>query len=173
MKRIMVIGVSPGVGKSTFAESLGKALNIPAVHLDSLFWKPGWVEASVEEFKDAQRKVVEMESWVIDGNYSNSYDVREPYADSVIYLELPLRLCLYRVIKRYWKNRGTTRPDLGEGCTEKLDVEFLKFIVTTYKRRKKQMADRLRRYEEEGKTVIVLKSKKEIADYLKKVKELT
>jgi adenylate kinase family enzyme len=173
LKRIMVIGVSSGVGKSTFAKNLGKALGIPAVHLDSLFWKPGWVEASVEEFKDAQRKVVEMESWVIDGNYSNSYDVREPYADTVIYLELPLRVCLYRVFKRYWKNRGTTRPDLGEGCTEKLDVDFLKFIVSTYKRRKIQMADRLQRYEEEGKTVFALKNKKEISVFLEKAKGLT
>ncbi|MFC4410866.1 topology modulation protein [Chungangia koreensis] len=173
MKRIMVIGVSSGVGKSTFAKNLGEALNIPAVHLDSLFWKPGWVEASVEEFKDAQREVVLMERWVIDGNYSNSYDVRERHADTVIYLELPLRICLYRVFKRYWMNRGTTRPDLGEGCTEKLDVQFLKFIITTYKRRKNQMADRLRRYEEEGKTVIVLKSKEEIASFLEKVRGLT
>lgn len=168
MKRIMVIGVSPGVGKSTFAGGLGKALNIPVVHLDSLFWKPGWVESTNEEFREAQRKVVQQERWVIDGNYSNSYDVREPLADTVIYLELPLRVCLFRVLKRYWKNRGTTRPDLGEGCTEKLDLEFLKFIATTYKRRKRQMAERLLRYESEGKTVIALKSQKEIDRFLTK-----
>ena len=170
MKKIMVIGVSSGVGKSTFADRLGQALNIPVVHLDSLFWKPGWVEATVDEFKESQRKVVQQEKWVIDGNYSNSYEIREPLADTVIYLELPLRVCLFRVLKRYWKHRGTTRPDLGEGCTEKLDSEFLKFIVTTYKRRKRQMAERLKRYEQEGKKVIALKSRREIEEFLTHLK---
>ena len=169
MKRIMVIGVSAGVGKSTFADQIGKALRIPVVHLDSLYWKPGWIESTVEEFREAQRLVVKQESWVIDGNYGNSYDVREQLADTVIYLELPLRMCLYRVVKRYWKNRGTTRPDLGEGCTEKLDKEFLRFIITTYKRRKRQMAERLKRYETEGKTVIALKSRKEIKTFLEEL----
>jgi len=169
LKRIMVIGVSAGVGKSTFADQIGKALRIPVVHLDSLYWKPGWIESTVEEFREAQRLVVKQESWVIDGNYGNSYDVREQLADTVIYLELPLRMCLYRVVKRYWKNRGTTRPDLGEGCTEKLDKEFLRFIITTYKRRKRQMAERLKRYETEGKTVIALKSRKEIKTFLEEL----
>jgi adenylate kinase family enzyme len=50
MKRIMIIGISPGVGKSTFARRLGELLQVEVYHLDAYFWKPNWVEASLEEF---------------------------------------------------------------------------------------------------------------------------
>ncbi len=56
MKRIMVIGISAGVGKSTFARSLGEALNIEVYHLDALYWRSGWVEAPEEEFRSDQQK---------------------------------------------------------------------------------------------------------------------
>jgi adenylate kinase family enzyme len=168
MNRIMVIGVSAGVGKSTFARKLGKYRNIPVYHLDSYFWKSGWVEATHEEFSSAQKKLVETEQWIIEGNYTKTINVRERYCDTVIYLELPLPICLYRVVKRYLTNIGHTRPDMTIGCTEKLDWKFIKFIITTYFDRKKKMMERLETYEMMGKQVIVLKTKEEIDSYFNK-----
>ncbi|TFB14223.1 topology modulation protein [Filobacillus milosensis] len=171
MNRIMVLGVSAGVGKSTFARQQGKILNIDVYHLDYYFWKPNWVQASIEEFSDSQRKIVAHDQWIIEGNYAPTYDIRAEKADTIIYLELPLRICLYRVFKRFFMNVGKSRPDMGEGCKEKIDYEFLKFIWTTYHPRKKKMAERLRDFQQIGphKTVIMLKSKQEIQDFLKEM----
>lgn len=162
----MVLGISAGVGKSTFAKQLGNKLNIEVTHLDALFWKAGWVESSVEEFADAQKHIVQQERWIIEGNYSNTYHVREPYADTIIYLELPLRICLYRVFKRWWENRGKTRSDMAEGCEEKIDMKFLHFIITTYFPRKEKMQLRMKKFREDGKSVIQLKSRNEIRNFL-------
>lgn len=172
MNRIMVVGISAGVGKSTFAKKLGEVLNIKVYHLDALFWKPGWVEASLEEFAAPQRKIVKQDQWIIEGNYSSTYEIRAAHADTIIYLELPLRVCLYRVIKRWLTNIGRTRPDLGEGCKEKMEWKFIKFIYTTYHPRKKKMAERFRAFQAVGPEmkVITLKSKQEIHSYIENIK---
>ncbi|RLQ93378.1 P-loop NTPase family protein [Falsibacillus albus] len=173
MKRIMVIGVSAGVGKSTFAKRLGTALNIPVFHLDAYFWKPGWVQASLEDFSSAQRNIAERNSWIMEGNYTNTYEIRAEKADTIIYLELPRRVCLFRVFKRWLKNIGRTRPDLGEGCKEKLDWEFLKFIWTTYFPRKEKMNVRFQDFLAKGSNneVITLKNKKEIKAYIEAIEQ--
>ena len=166
MNKIMVIGVSAGAGKSTFARRLGELTGIEVTHLDCLYWKPNWVEASVQEFSAAQQQVVQNEQWIVEGNYSGTFDIREPYADTIIYLELPLRVCLYRVLKRRVQFHGKTRKDVGEGCKEKLDQAFVKFIVSTYGARKKKMLERIQSYAEDGKTVHYLKTSAQIAGFL-------
>lgn len=168
MKRIMVIGVSSGVGKSTFARQLGERLNIPVYHLDQLFWKPGWVEASLEEFSAAQNSIVKQDNWIIEGNYNQTFHIRAERADTIIYLELPIFICLYRVIKRWLMNRGKTRIDMGEGCPEKIDWPFIKFICTTYYPRKKKMKSQFQHFQTLGrkKKIVVLKSKKEIMNFI-------
>lgn len=166
MNKIMVIGVSAGAGKSTFARRLGELTGIEVTHLDRLFWKPNWVEATPEEFFEAQQQVVQRDRWIMEGNYAKTAHIREPHADTVIYLELPLRVCLYRVLKRRVQFHGKTRQDIGEGCKEKMDKAFLKFIITTYSARKKSMKERMERYAEEGKTVHYLKTQGEIQRFL-------
>lgn len=167
MNKIMVIGVSAGAGKSTFARRLGELTGIEVTHLDRLYWKPNWVEAPSEEFSAAQQQVVQRDRWIMEGNYGGTMNIRETYADTVIYLELPLRVCLYRVLKRRVQFHGETRQDIGEGCQEKMDWAFLKFIVTTYGARKKSMMKRMRRYVEEGKIVHYLKTPAQIDGFLK------
>lgn len=169
MKRIMVIGVSAGAGKSTFATRLGKALNIDVFHLDAFFWKPGWVEASMDEFTNAQKEIIHKQpSWIVEGNYTATFDIRAEKADTIIYLELPLRVCLYRVIKRWLTNLGHRRPDLGGECTERMEWAFIKFIITTYGPRKKAMKKRLDFYQED-KLVVRLKGKAVIEYFLREI----
>ncbi|GAK08100.1 topology modulation protein [Geomicrobium sp. JCM 19038] len=169
MNRVMVMGVSAGVGKSTFAKELGKRMQIPVHHLDAYYWKPGWEEVSYEEFLARQHELIACNKWwIIEGNYTQTYTIRAKNADTIIYLELPLYVCLYRVIKRRLFYHGRTRPDMGEGCKEKLDMEFLRFICSTYYPRKKKMKDRFVAFQEGNPSnkVIVLKSRKEIRSYL-------
>lgn len=167
MNKTMVIGVGAGVGKSTFARRLGKITGAEVTHLDRLYWKPNWIEAPHEEFLAAQEQVVQNEKWIIEGNYSGTFAIRERAADTIIYLELPLYVCLYRVLKRRVQYHGKTRDDIGEGCEEKIDWAFLKFILTTYGPRKKKMKERLQRYAAEGKTVHYLKTSTQIEGFLR------
>ncbi|MFA1713833.1 topology modulation protein [Peribacillus frigoritolerans] len=168
MERIMVIGVSAGVGKSTFARRLGDNLNIEVYHLDTFYWRSGWVEAPLEDFISAQKEVVSHDKWIMDGNYSHSFNLRSELADTIIYLELPLRVCLYRVIKRLLSNLGKARPDMAKGCNEKLDWQFIKFIISTYLPRKKEMKARFADLQKSDpeKVIVILKSKPDIEGYL-------
>lgn len=128
--KIAIIGYS-GSGKSTLAKKLGKKYGCEVLHLDRLHWLPGWKEretgesnAILSEFLDAQ------DSWVIDGNYSSlCYRRRMEEATRIIYLEFPMYICLYRALKRYLLHHGKNRDSMTEGCEEKIDREFLWWIL--------------------------------------------
>lgn len=127
--KIVVMGYS-GSGKSTLAGYLGKKYGVPVLHMDHIFWLPGWVERSREEMGEMVRQFMDSHSaWVIDGNYTKAeYRRRLEEADRIIILRFNRFSCLYRVWKRYRKYRGKTREDMGVGCTEKLDREFLWWV---------------------------------------------
>ncbi len=128
--RIAIIGYS-GSGKSTLAQKLGRKYQCEVLHLDRIHWLPGWKEqesdksnAIISRFLDAQ------DSWVIDGNYSSlCYQRRMAEATEIIYLEFPAAICLCRVLKRYLLHRGKSRSSMTEGCEEKIDREFLWWIL--------------------------------------------
>ena len=127
MDRILIVG-SPGSGKTTLGRIMAEKLGLPLVHLDKLFWREGWVNVSREEFDALLTAELEKEKWIIDGNYSRTLGVRLCRADTVILLDYPRHVCLLRVLKRIMKNYGITRPDMGDGCPEKLDREFLSYV---------------------------------------------
>ena len=126
MQRIVILG-NAGSGKSTLARTLGTRLDLPVVHLDKLFWEPGWTEPDAEQFRERVRRSIATEAWVCEGNYSQrTFDLRLPTADLIIWLDTPRLTCLWRVIVRSVMNRP--RPDIPAGCTETLDRAFLAFL---------------------------------------------
>ncbi|MEQ8281910.1 MAG: topology modulation protein [Parvibaculum sp.] len=127
MQRILVIGCSGG-GKSTLARRLGAKRALPVVHLDVLFWKPGWVESSYDEFRPKVAAAVAEDRWVIDGNFSRTFDLRLPRADTIVWVDQPRRICLWRAFRRTLTLFGETRADLAPGCPEKFDPAFYRFI---------------------------------------------
>ena len=136
MERILIIGCG-GAGKSTLARILGEKLNLPVVHLDQLFWKPGWVEESREEFD--RKLVLELEKprWIIDGNFDRTMPQRLKKCDTIIYLDFSRFTCLRGVMKRILTTYGRVRPDMGDGCPERFDLEFLQW-VWNYNKNKRQ-----------------------------------
>ena len=86
MDRIMIIGCG-GSGKSTLAQQLGQKLGLPVIHLDKLFWTPGWVSIPKEEFDRVHVDAVSKEKWIIDGNFDRTIPVRLKRCDTVIYLD--------------------------------------------------------------------------------------
>ncbi|PZS27864.1 MAG: adenylate kinase, partial [Pseudonocardiales bacterium] len=121
---------SGGAGKSTLAREVGARLGLPVVHLDQHFWRARWVEIPRDEWVEVVRALVAEERWVMDGNYSGQIDVRLARADAVVLLDLPRLLCLTRVLRRWWRYRGRSRPDMTPGCPEHVSVEFLRWIWT-------------------------------------------
>ena len=129
MQRVLVIGPC-GAGKSTAAVELGRVLGLPVHHLDRLHWRAGWVESSREELEAALAPILAGERWLIDGNYGGTMPARLERADAVVYLDYPIRLCLWRALKRVLRFRGRTRPDMAPGCPERFDAEFFRYIAT-------------------------------------------
>lgn len=128
MQRVLVIGPC-GSGKSTLAFALGKRLDLPVHHLDALLWLPGWHEMERAEYLRHQEEIVAGERWIIDGTHGSSLQLRLPQADTVVYLDFPIPLCLWRIVRRVWTWRGRTRPDMGEDCPERFDLSFLWYVA--------------------------------------------
>jgi adenylate kinase family enzyme len=128
MQRILVIG-SPGAGKTTFARKLAARSDLPLHHLDRIFWLPGWVERDRREVQDRLEDILVTDRWIIDGNYGSSLPQRIARADGIIWLDYPTHLSLTRVLHRWWRYRGKTRPDMTEACPERLDAAFLLYVL--------------------------------------------
>ena len=89
MRKVLVIG-SGGAGKSTFASKLSKRTGLPLIHLDSLYWRPGWIETSTAEWDQTIEHLLGRDTWIMDGNYGRTLERRLAACDTVIFLDLPL-----------------------------------------------------------------------------------
>ena len=159
----MIIG-SGGAGKSTLAKEVGTRLGLPLFHLDKLYWGAGWTEPDKGDWEKLQVEVCANSEWVIDGNYGGTLDVRLKACDTVIFLDLPRWLCLFRVLMRPLIYRNTPRPDMAEGCIEKLDFVFLKWIWDYRSERRPAILAKLEELEDE-KNVYVLDSRRAVKEF--------
>ena len=169
MKRVVVIG-SGGAGKSTFAKRLGEATGLPVMHLDSFFWRPKWQPTPKREWEMLVTGLVQRDKWIMDGNFGGTRKLRIEAADTIIFLDIPRLVCMYRVIKRAVKYRGKNRPDMAAGCNEKIDLEFISWVWNFPKRSKARISDEMRPHPE--KQFIVLRSSREADSFIKEARSL-
>lgn len=118
MRRVAVVG-SPGSGKSTLGTALAERLGVGWVELDSVYHQPGWGAPEVEDFRRQVDGELEHDGWVIDGNYDQARDLIWSRADTVLWLDLPRRLVMFRLVRRTAQRlaRGT---ELWNGNRERL-----------------------------------------------------
>ncbi len=146
--KIAIIGYS-GSGKSTMARALGQRYGCPVLHLDTVQFLPGWRERDRGEALAFVRDFMNRhDAWIIDGNYTAfERERRLREADQIVLFDFPRRTCLRQIIGRYRTWRGQTRPDLAPGCPEKIDWEFLSWVLwrgrTAKRRESLQSAARL------------------------------
>lgn len=152
MKRVLILG-SPGAGKSTFARELAARTELPLIHLDCLYWRPNWIEPSADEWHARLASVLLEDTWIIDGNYGSTVDVRLKRADTAIVLDLPRWRCLMRAVKRIVAGRGKVRPDMAPGCPERFDLEFLGYIWTFRKEHQPKLLEALADFD--GETIVL------------------
>ena len=164
MNRIAIIGCG-GSGKSTLARRLGRKLQLPVHHLDRLYWQPGWTEPPGDEWRERQEHLCEGDEWIIDGDYCSTMDIRLAAADTIILLDLPRRACLMGALRRFLAFRGRTRPDMTEGCPERLDREYLKWIWNYRRDRRPATLEKLKELNGMKKT-IRLTSRDDIEDFV-------
>ncbi len=128
----MVFG-RPGSGKSTFALKLHQSTSIPLHYLDKYFFSANWQERNYQEFLDIQQSIVDLPSWIIDGNNTKSLEMRYCKADLVLYFNYPRSICYLRVFKRLF-DKNPEIKDRADGCKEKVSFSLLSYMWSFEKR---------------------------------------
>jgi adenylate kinase family enzyme len=126
VKRVNVRGTS-GSGKTTTSRRLAELLHVPHIELDGLHHGPNWAEPTSEEFRARVEAAIAQapEGWVIDGSYASKLgDLVLERADTLVWLDLPLRVCIRRLWRRTW-GRIIRREELWNGNRESIRTAFL------------------------------------------------
>jgi adenylate kinase family enzyme len=169
MQRVLVMG-SSGSGKSTFARRLSEIAGIPFVSLDALYWKPGWVPSDNTEFGQRVAEVVRQPQWVIDGNYTSSGagELRREISDTVIWFDLPRRNCMLGIMRRIAGSYGKVRPEMAEGCPERIDFEFFRYVWTYRQRQRPKLLVYFQGLRADQ-SLVCFTDRTQADDYLKKI----
>jgi adenylate kinase family enzyme len=155
VERLAIIGPG-GSGKSRLATELGRRLDLPVIHLDDLYWKPGWVEPGPDEWEALNRQLVDGERWILDGNYGGTMEIRLAAADTIVFLDLPPLLCIWRVLRR----RGRDEP-----ASARRLLAFVAYIWRYRRTRRPGVEERIRRHGA-GKHVHVLHTRSDVRQFL-------
>ncbi len=172
MKRIVVIG-NAAAGKSTLAVKINKITNIPIFHLDKILWKKNWERTAEEEFIAKHDEIIRKDSWIVDGvAYKSSYPKRFSRADTIIFLDTPLKECKQRSLQRMKEDIDCPNPYVTEGC--RYPLEFIKeaeeVIVLFHKEYREYILEMLKEYANDTQ-IIILKSDVEVENFLQKIKK--
>ncbi|GAA4008049.1 topology modulation protein [Sphingomonas humi] len=139
-QRIMIVG-QPGSGKSTLARRIGDVTGLPVIHIDRIHWQSGWVERSKAEKRRLCLETEAGERWIFEGGFSPTWPSRLRRADLLIWVDRPMGLRLWRVLRRALTQLGRTRPDMADGCPERLSSlpEFAHYILTTGRSQRRRL----------------------------------
>jgi len=167
MKRIMIIGCS-GAGKSTLSHRLHTQSGIEIIHLDQYYWKPNWTETPRKEWEKIVHDLSLKSTWIMDGNYGGTMDIRLEKADTIIFLNYSTFKCLWRVIKRTFKYWKRERPDMPKGCKERFSLSFLHYVAMYNFTRRKSILKKLNTFKT-SKNIAILKNDKEVNFFLQNI----
>lgn len=163
MEKTAIIGPS-GAGKTALAKTLSEKLNIKVYHLDRLFWKSGWQSIDSATRIDIMASLIREKQWIIEGMYIDSSVPRLDEADTIIFLDTPITVCLWRVIMRHRKEHGHFRRDIPEQSVDKLNLRRIYKLLVFPVRDRKQLMQKLTAYK--SKKIVRLRSKKDLKNFL-------
>ncbi|MFT4198416.1 MAG: hypothetical protein QM601_11005 [Pseudoxanthomonas sp.] len=153
--KLLVIG-SSGAGKSTLARRIAELTGLPLIHLDALYWSPGWQVPERAQWRAQVAELVERPAWVMDGNYGDTLPMRLAACDAVVFLDLQRWRCLWRIVRRRVQFHGRGRPDMGPGCPERLSWALVRFVLGYRRTRRPGILRQLALARSQGKAVFVL-----------------
>ena len=132
------------------------------------FWRPGWVPTPDPEWDRVTDELIARDRWVMDGNYGRTLPKRIAAADTVVFLDLPRIVCMWRVLKRRFDHMARSRPDVAPGCPEHLTWEFMLWVWTYPSRRRPGIIKQLDALRQQKK-VIVLRNANDVGEFLARV----
>lgn len=159
MQKVIVIGC-PGSGKSTFSKALHNATGLPLFHLDRMYWNADGTHVPTCVFMERLQKNLEKESWIIDGNYGSTMELRMQFCDTIFFLDYPLDVCIDGVKSR----KGKERTDMPCPTLEDDDKKFMEFIRSYNSVSRPKVADLLCKYSH--KNVIIFKCRNDADEFI-------
>lgn len=165
IKRVAVIG-SPGAGKSTFARKLGEITGLPVVHLDTEHHRKDKDYYTNTSRWDAYAlSEIEKEKWIIEGNFSSTFEQRFSRADTVIYIDTPRWLTIPRLFRRLFHRSPERRPEMPEGWTEKFNYKFFRY-AWRFKHKRRPIYFSMLSQLPENKNIVKLSNRREANSFL-------
>ena len=156
--KILVLGCS-GSGKSTFAGELRELTGLPLIHLDNVWWRADRTHISREEFDEALAQLLRGDEWILDGDYSRTYDVRLRACEAVFFLDYSEEECMNGIIERV----GRPRADIP-WTEDTLDPELVRLVKDYRKEERPRLLELFRKYPE--KEIIIFSSRREAGEWL-------
>jgi len=115
MSRVLITG-NAGGGKSVLARKLAARRGLPYHEIDTIVWKPGWVEASTAEYEAAHDALIAGERWVLDGlGWTKSLPQRFARATEIILVDMPIWMHFWLAAERQfqWAQGRLEHPVAG------------------------------------------------------------
>ena len=163
MKKVIVIGCC-GSGKSTFSRHLHACTRIPLFHLDQLNWNADKTTIEKTVFLKRVREVTQKDTWIIDGNYGSSMEMRMQACDTVFFLDYPVDICIQGIYDRV----GKVRTDMP-WVEDEVDEDLIKFVKNYEKEDRPEVLNLLSKYK--GKDIRIFHTRKEASAYLESLKQ--
>ena len=157
-RKIMVIGC-PGSGKSTISKKLCDITGLPVFHLDNIWWKPDKSHISREEFDQKLDEILLTDRWIIDGDYSRTYETRFKACDTVIFLDYSTDECMNGIKERVGKARTDT-----PWIERELDPELVKMVENYEKNNRPVILSLLEKYSDKNR--FIFKSRLEASEWM-------
>jgi adenylate kinase family enzyme len=169
--RIVVVGTS-GSGKTTTARRIAKILAIPHIELDAIHWGPNWTSVETPVLRERVREAVTADRWVLDGNYKDVRNIVWERATTVVWLNYPFWLVMWRIVSRTFV-RSLRREELWNGNRENFRQSFFSrnsvivWAFNTYHRRRNEYPILFQQPEYAHLNVIVHRAPKETDRWLR------
>jgi len=97
VRTVSIQGIS-GSGKTTLGAAVAARLGVAHLETDALVHGPDWTETPDADLRAAVEEFMRADGWVIDSDYRRKLGTLVlERADTVVWLDLPLHVCLRRL----------------------------------------------------------------------------
>lgn len=169
-ENILILG-NPGSGKSYLAEEMSKILSMPLIELDEIFWGPNWTKLDISNVHDLVKQKIEFCPHIIEGQYPEMKDLLPSYSNTIIYIDLPLRVLFWRLLKRSIR-RALYREELCGGNRETFRKllfskhSMIYYIFQIFDENRRDNDEIIYRAQQQKKATYVLKCRTEVTKFL-------